>query len=160
VRGGDRVVLVVGDLSAADNVSPHDADLVPGVDIDDFARDGRMEAAVASEICIIHVEDGVVGVRGPDTNELAIVLITSSARADAVCAVAWTNCSVNAHTLSNAVGRAKRRQESQDGCSKELHDGWGRRVGFLVVRWQERWDADADVDEGSEDASCSGYIVI
>jgi hypothetical protein len=62
VGGGDRVVLVIGRLSAANNVSPHDANLVTGVDIDDFARDGRMEAAVASKVSVVDVQDGVVGV--------------------------------------------------------------------------------------------------
>lgn len=74
VRGGDGIVPVIGGLCTANNMSPHDAHLVPGVDIDDGCGHGGPEAAVAGEIGIVHVLDGVVGVGCPDAYQQPLVL--------------------------------------------------------------------------------------
>jgi hypothetical protein len=51
----DGVVRVVGRLRAADDMSPHDADLVAGLYVDDLARDRGVKARVAGEVCVVDV---------------------------------------------------------------------------------------------------------
>ena len=70
----DRVVDVVWELGAADNMAPVDAYSVASFDVDDLARNGRLESRVASNVAIVHVLNGVVGSGRPDSHELAVVV--------------------------------------------------------------------------------------
>ena len=70
----DRVVGVVWELGAADNMAPVDAYSVASFDVDDLARDGRLESRVASNVTIVHILNRVVRGGGPDSHELAVVV--------------------------------------------------------------------------------------
>lgn len=53
----NRVVSVVGGLCTADYVTPVHADFAAGFDVDDFARDGGLEAGFAGDVGIVDVAD-------------------------------------------------------------------------------------------------------
>jgi hypothetical protein len=59
-------------------MTPHDADLVSSLHIDDLCRYWRAKARVAGEVRIVDVLDGVVGVGASDANELTVVLAVDS----------------------------------------------------------------------------------
>lgn len=98
----NRIVHVVGELCTANNVSPHDANLVASLNVDDLGRYRRLEAAVASYVCVVHIRDGVVGGGDSDTDEFAIVV------------------TVDTDALSDGVGRGESRKAG-NGCSEESH---------------------------------------
>jgi hypothetical protein len=75
VRSRDRVVFVAGELRSAEDVAPHGAYFVAGLDVDDGRGHGRVEAAVASEAAIVDVQDRVVRVGRADADEFALILV-------------------------------------------------------------------------------------
>lgn len=74
MRRSNWIVLVIGGLCTANDMSPHDADLFPGVDVDDGGGHGGPEATVAGKIAIVHILDGVVGVGSSNAHKQALVL--------------------------------------------------------------------------------------
>ena len=73
VRGSNRIVFVVGELSTANNVAPEGTDLRTSLDFDDLVGDGLREALVAGHLGCVYILDGVVGCRDADTDERALV---------------------------------------------------------------------------------------
>jgi hypothetical protein len=70
----DRVVDIVWKLGATDNMAPVDAYSVASLDVDNFARNGRLESGVAGNVTIVYVLNRVVRGGRTNSNELPVVV--------------------------------------------------------------------------------------
>jgi hypothetical protein len=69
----DWVIRVIWHLGASEHVSPFHTDLVAGFDIEHLCGNGTVVAAVAGEVCVVDVLNGVIAVRNSDAYCLALV---------------------------------------------------------------------------------------
>lgn len=56
----DRVISIVCELSASDNMSPENTDLVSGLHVDDLGGHRGAESGVAGHVLVVHILDRVV----------------------------------------------------------------------------------------------------
>jgi hypothetical protein len=106
---GDRVVDVVGELGATDDMAPVDAYPVASLDVDDFARNGGFEPRVASNVTIVHILDRVVGGGGADADELAVVVAVDPRESWFLPEAIVARHCFSPNTLCNGVGRRQNR---------------------------------------------------
>jgi len=85
VTARDRVVDIVRILSSTDDMSPHHADLVPSLNVNDLAGYWGLEGVLARETAIVDVLNGVVACGHANASALAEILaVHSHALRDAV----------------------------------------------------------------------------
>lgn len=99
----DRIIRVVGHLSATPDMSPFHTNLVSWLYIEDFVGHWRAVPRVASEVGVVHILDRVVAVRHTNTSSLALV------------------CTIDADILRNTVSSGESREEREGGSDEELH---------------------------------------
>jgi hypothetical protein len=139
VTRSDRIICVIARLSATNDMSPVYPDFVAGLDVDDLARDGGLEAGLAGNVGIVDTVDwkamvlvclgevlverlGLLGLldvatlmplERPLSCPLTLIIISVA-----------VNSSRRLHApdaLGDGVGQGQGWQSSED--SEELHDG-------------------------------------
>jgi hypothetical protein len=53
----NRIVRIIRTLSATNDMPPIDTDFIASLDVDDFARDGGLEAGLAGDVGVVDVVD-------------------------------------------------------------------------------------------------------